>query len=170
MPMPMNQIESLRLQGAYHSPRLRLGNLREEIVKLDTNLMNRDTLRKAAFQHFVLETLDINFQQVDEIVPMNSISRARLVQGRVSLPPAFSHVLEAVPPPIEKFATVDAAKPMGLKRRCVSIRQGDRTGSDWSRIEYVDLNPKPSNQFLLEGNIFAYAAAVDHGVGVAGRG
>ena len=70
MPMPMNQIESLRLQGAYHSPRLRLRNLREEIVKLDTNLMDRDTLRKAAFQHLVLETLDINLQQVDEIVPM----------------------------------------------------------------------------------------------------
>ncbi len=70
MPMPMNQIESLRLQGAYHFPRLCLGNLGEEIVKLDTNLMNRDTLRKAAFQHLVLETFNINLQQVDEIVPM----------------------------------------------------------------------------------------------------
>jgi hypothetical protein len=52
-----------------------------------------------------------------ESCPLISISRVRLVQGRVSLPPAFSHVLEAVPPPIENLPTLDAANPTGLKSR-----------------------------------------------------
>ena len=40
-------------------------------MKLDTNLLNRDLFRQAAFQHFVLETLNINFKQVDGIMPIH---------------------------------------------------------------------------------------------------
>ena len=68
MPVPMNQLESVRLQGAYHPLRLCPGNLREEIVELDTKLLDLNMFSKAAFQHLILETLNINFQQVDEIV------------------------------------------------------------------------------------------------------
>ena len=119
MPVSMNQIEPVRPQAACHLLCLCLGNLRKEIVKLDTNLMNRDVLRKAAFQNLVLETLNIDFQQVDVIVPMQlHLLRKGGAGRRLSLPPAFNQVLEAVPPPIEKFAMVDAAKPSGLNRRC----------------------------------------------------
>jgi hypothetical protein len=37
-------------------------------VELDTDLLNRNLFRKVAFLHLVLETPNINFQQIDTIV------------------------------------------------------------------------------------------------------
>ena len=34
----------------------------------------------------------------------------------------------------------------------------------------MDLDPKPSNQLLLESDVFADAAAVDYGIGVQATG
>ncbi len=63
-------IKSIRVEGAYHLLRFRLRDLGEEIVKLDANLPNRDAFGEAIFQYFVLEALNINFQQIDGIVPI----------------------------------------------------------------------------------------------------
>ena len=71
-------------------------DLGEEIVKLDANLPNRDAFGEAILQYFVFEALNINFQQIDGMRPFASISRVRVVQGKLSLPPAFSHVVEEV--------------------------------------------------------------------------
>jgi hypothetical protein len=71
VPVSMDQIESMRLQRAYRSLRLRLRYIGKEIVELDTNLLNRNAFLKATFQHFILETFNINFQEVDGIVPID---------------------------------------------------------------------------------------------------
>ena len=71
MPMPMDQIESLRLQGAYHGLRPGFRNFREEIVEFDTKLLDWNSFRKAGFQHLILEAFNINLQQVDGVVPID---------------------------------------------------------------------------------------------------
>ena len=117
VPMPMNQIESMRLQSADRGLRLRLGDVGKEIVELDTNLSNRNfAARQLSSTSYSKPSISI-FKRSMEWWPFISISRVRPVQGRVSLPPAFSHVLEAVPPPIENVPTLEAAKPTGLKSR-----------------------------------------------------
>ena len=71
VPVPMNQVESMRLQSPDHVFRLGFGDIWEEVVELDADLLDWNLCREAAFQHFILETFNINFQEVDGMVPID---------------------------------------------------------------------------------------------------
>ena len=72
-------------------------------MELDADLPNGRSVQARQFSSTSYSKPSISiFNRSMASWPFVFISRARLVQGRVWVPPALSHVLESVPPPIEK--------------------------------------------------------------------
>ena len=134
-------------------------------MELDANLFNGDAFLESVFQYLVLETLNINFQQVDGIVPVHLHLTHKTGAGEGFVPAGLQPGTRGRPTPDCELCGGGRSEAYGLKEETVIIREADRTCSNWSGIEYVDLDPKPSDQLLLESDIFADAAAVDHGIG-----